>query len=233
MKGSFICVLLMCGVATLSNSYAWHRDDYSYAIQQAKSIFEDNPKTLYCDCSYDNKLKVNSYSCRAELSAKTGRVSFEHLMKVDEFGQYFSCWDKPRCVNKRGLVVSGYKCCQLVSKTFRKLDGELYNLWPSITYLSKLRSHRELSSKEEGEKTLGCEFWLDNNFATVTTNAKARGIIARATLFMSDFYHIPLSPGKRDQLFAWHTLNPPSVWEKEWARKVAEIEGYQNPYITR
>jgi deoxyribonuclease-1 len=164
-------------------------------------------------------------------SHKAETVSIVHLMAVEKFGQYFSCWKHPRCLSGKGRRYGGYKCCQLSSKTFRKLNGELYNLWPSIRYFEKLRKQTKWSSEKTGERILGCDVWSDRALMTMTPGDPAKGVIARATLFMSDFYNIPLSEKERILMFSWHTLNPPSQWEKEWARKVSQIEGYQNPYI--
>lgn len=50
---------------------------------------------------------------------------------------------------------------------------------------------------------------------------------------MADKYNIRLSAAQRKLFEAWDKQFSPSDWEKKWAGKVAEIEGYQNPYISK
>jgi deoxyribonuclease-1 len=111
------------------------------------------------------------------------------------------------------------------------MEGELYNLWPSDGLVNQLRSNYRFSAPASGEKVGDCNFWVDKKARKVTPDDDAKGIVARATLFMSDHYQIPLSKSQRRLMVAWHKMYPPSVWEKEWARNVAEIEGYKNSYI--
>ncbi|HAU1025086.1 MULTISPECIES: endonuclease [Legionella] len=69
-----------------------------------------------------------------------------------------------------------------------------------------------------------------NNFAQAK---KIAGLIARAHLFMSQQYTIPLSSSQKKLFLAWNKRFPPTAWEREWAAQVAFIEGYENPYITQ
>ena len=48
---------------------------------------------------------------------------------------------------------------------------------------------------------------------------------------MADRYAIDLSSAQRQLFTAWDKEFLPSSFEKEWARHVALIEGYVNPYI--
>ena len=61
----------------------------------------------------------------------------------------------------------------------------------------------------------------------------AKGIVARAYLFMSEHYGLSLSPSQKKLFIAWNKTFAPSAWEKKWALQVAVIEGYENKYITQ
>ena len=61
----------------------------------------------------------------------------------------------------------------------------------------------------------------------------SKGIVARAHLFFSDRYSIPLSPAQKKIFIAWNKLYPPTPWELQWAARIALIEGYENEYITQ
>jgi deoxyribonuclease I len=56
--------------------------------------------------------------------------------------------------------------------------------------------------------------------------------VARAYLFMSEHYKLPLSSAQKQLFMAWNKAFAPTAWEKQWALHVASIEGYDNPYIT-
>ncbi|QMT62139.1 Nuclease NucM (plasmid) [Legionella sp. PC997] len=61
----------------------------------------------------------------------------------------------------------------------------------------------------------------------------AKGVVARAYLFMDEHYDLSLSSSQKKLFIAWNKAFKPSSWEREWASQVAMIEGYENSYITQ
>ncbi|WP_244917911.1 endonuclease [Legionella busanensis] len=77
----------------------------------------------------------------------------------------------------------------------------------------------------------GCPITIDKKSRRVEPADFAKGIVARANLFMAYKYGIDLSEAQRNLFIAWDKEFPPNANEKWWAEAVAKIEGYPNPYI--
>ena len=78
-----------------------------------------------------------------------------------------------------------------------------------------------------------CPVAINKGLRVIEPNDDAKGIVARASLFMAQHYNIHLSKAQRKLFENWNQGFLPSQWEINWARKVSEIEGYQNPYIQK
>lgn len=207
------------------------------SFQQAKKVAADmfaaQRETLYCACRFDSEKAVDLDSCHMQAAAirsRALRIEWEHMMPASHFGKQFACWTKPLC-EKNGKAYKGRKCCTKIDKQFRRVESELYNLWPAVGVINQIRSNYHYS-KLSGEQTLyGCAFKVDKDKRQVEPPDFAKGIVARASLFMSYFYNVPLAEEQRQLFEYWHALYPAGAWEKQWAAKVAAIEGYDNPYI--
>lgn len=157
-------------------------------------------------------------------------VEIEHIVAADYFGHQLTCWQNKICEH-HGKHYKGRKCCEKSNYQFRHMESELYNLWPAVGLVNIARSNYSYGRVNSSDKFYGCDFRINKFLKEVEPTNKGKGIVARATLFMSDKYHIPLAESKRQLYLSWHKAFPPSKWEKEWAYKVATIEGYSNPYI--
>lgn len=196
-------------------------------------VFSRYPRTLYCGCSYDSKHQVDLKSCHMESVIDKKRahiVEIEHIVPTDTFGHQLTCWQNSICEH-HGRHYKGRKCCEKLDFRFRHMESELYNLWPAVGLVNIARSNYSYGIVDSDEKFYGCNFKINRITHEVEPSDKAKGIVARATLFMSDKYQIPLSDDKRQLYLQWHKKYPPTIWEKEWASRVALIEGYNNSYI--
>ena len=162
---------------------------------------------------------------------RADRVEIEHMMPVENLGRHFKCWQARLCKNSKGKVYRGRRCCRRISPEFRAAEAELYNLWPVVGLMNQIRSNHRYSPTEGFTNTYGCIFKVDRGLRKVEPNDSAKGIVARANLFMSEKYNISLSQSQRHLFEVWSKQFPPSEWEKEWAHKIELIEGYENPYI--
>jgi len=158
------------------------------------------------------------------------KVEIEHIATADVIGHGLACWQNSICEH-HGKPYKGRKCCEQMDGKFRQIESELYNLWPAVGLVNIARSNYSYGVVNSTEKFYGCNFKINKASKEVEPANKAKGIVARATLFMSDKYHIPLSKNKQQLYLSWNKSFPPSKWEKEWALKVSTIEGYSNPYI--
>ena len=216
-------VSIMCG-----NVLALKPDSFSQAKSVVYQIFSSHPKTLYCSCRFDSKHQVDLDSCHMNSAIEKKRahkVEIEHIVAADMFGHNLVCWQKNVC-GHHGKSYKGRKCCEKMDDRFQKMESELYNLWPAVGLVNIARSNYSYGVVNSTEKFYGCNFKINKASKEVEPANKAKGIVARATLFMSDKYHIPLSKNKQQLYLSWNKSFPPSKWEKEWALKVSTIEGY-------
>ena len=208
-------------------------ETYSIAKRYARVLFHENPVTLYCACHYD-KNRIDLKSCGME-SAKhikrARRVEFEHMMPAENFGRHLVCWREKICRNKEGKAYKGRSCCRKKSPEFNEAEAELYNLWPSVGLVNQARSNFRFSPLPRRSGFYGCDIEIDKKQRKVDPPNRAKGIVARANLFMSERYNIRLSPAQRKLFKAWSKQYPPTEQEKSWAASVAKVEGYQNRYI--
>ncbi len=195
-------------------------------------IFSSHPKTLYCGCRFDSKHQVDLDSCHmssANEKKRAHKVEIEHILAADMFGHNLVCWQNSICKH-HGKHYKGRKCCEKMDDTFRQIESELYNLWPAVGLVNIARSNYSYGVVSNSEQFYGCDFKINRLTREVEPSGDVKGIVARATLFMSEKYDIPLNDAKKALYIQWHKQHPPSKWEKSWASQVALIEGYRNPY---
>ena len=217
----------------VSSSFAQSPNSFSEAKRIAAKVFVDHKETLYCHCEFDSRHVINLASCgmqSAEDINRARRMEWEHMMAAENFGKHFECWRTPLC-EKNGKLYKGRKCCQKIDPEFRHIEAELYNLWPAVGLVNQTRSNYRFGILDEKHDFYGCAFSVNKQIRRAEPPDYAKGIVARANLFIAHHYGIRISDAQRQLLTAWNQLYPPDAWEKEWAGRVAAIEGYSNPYI--
>ncbi len=228
-------VVFIMNMLMLSSGIAARPYNFTSAKKMAKIIFYEHQETLYCACKYNNDNEINLSSCNMQSAAsiqRAHRLEWEHMMPAVNLGQHLLCWKKSLCTINQGKAFKGRKCCEKIDEKFRLAESELYNLWPSVGLVNQVRSNYRYSMLPSHKGFYGCPFDANTQLRKVEPADSAKGIVARANLFMADKYNIRLSAAQRKLFEAWDKQFPPSDWEKKWAGKVAEIEGYQNPYIS-
>lgn len=222
-------------ILSLSTSFAAPPLTFSTAKKIAFEIFNQHQITLYCSCRYDSDKQVDLSSCNMSTAApveRANRIEWEHMMPAASFGRYHKCWTEKLCVNeKTGKEYKGRKCCAKIDAEYKKKEAELYNLWPAVGAVNQERSNFRFGILENKRGFYGCEFEADKELKLAEPPDRAKGIVARANLFMADKYQVELSNEERELLEQWNKQFPPDFWELAWAAEVADIVGYENPYI--
>ncbi|HVV67969.1 MAG TPA: endonuclease [Gammaproteobacteria bacterium] len=233
----YIYVCLVSLFWLITNSYSLPPTNFSQAKKIAGQIFSENPQTLYCGCRYaaDKTIDLDSCSMQAAQEIpRAHRMEWEHMMPAENFGRQLSCWREKICSGNDEKTYKGRKCCAKASNEFRQMEGELYNLWPAVGLVNQARSNYRFSDfgfKSSISNFYGCSILIDHETKQVEPRDLTKGIVARANLFMSITYGIKLSHSQQALFEVWNKQYPPSEWEKKWAKQVAYIEGYINPYI--
>ena len=224
----FFCFLL---ISTLN--YSAPPKNFGTAKKMASQLFAGHKQTLYCQCTYDARKAIDLKSCGMESAGhikRAQRLEWEHIVAAENFGRHFQCWREPICMGRKPY--KGRKCCQKIEPAFREMEAELYNLWPSVGLVNGARSnYRFAMLGQDVPGFYGCAIKIDKKTRSVEPPGPAKGIVARASLFVEAHYGINLSSAQKQLFMAWNKQFPPTAWEKEWAYQVYLIEGYHNPFI--
>ncbi len=126
---------------------------FSSAKKILATIQEKHPKTLYCNCNYNGKRidpKSCGYQVQGENEKQALRLEWEHVVPAEAFGQAFKEWREgdPSCVTKTGKPYKGRKCAEH-NPEFVAMESDLYNLWPEIGELNRLRSNYSMAEISE------------------------------------------------------------------------------------
>lgn len=205
----------------------------------ADLIHREHPFTLYCGCRYSGKkvdLQTCGYQARKD-PARAARLEWEHVVPAEAFGQSFPEWRVgAKACKSKGKSYKGRRCAGK-NPEFARMEGDLYNLWPEISELNRLRQNfapaalggaaRNPSSASFG----GC--------AAVVTDRKfepmdrAKGITARTYLYMDQAYPgRGIVSGKNRKLFeAWDKMFPVTEWECRRGEKIRAAQGNINPVL--
>lgn len=188
----------------------------------------EGTKTVYCGCDivFDSSgrwspdLESCGYKVRKQ-KERASRIEVEHIMPAWEFGNQMKCWQE-----------GGRKNCGR-DKTFMMMEGDVHNLYPAVGEVNGDRSNFQFTDQNLKTGMYGkCEMVIDFKGRTAQPPAAARGIIARAYLYMADRYKIRLSAAQRRLYEAWNRMNPPDEFECLRNELLSEKAGHDNPFVT-
>ena len=210
--------------------------NFSDAKKIAAKLFSNHKQTLYCQCDYKKNKKISLESCHMEPAnshIRAHNMEWEHIVPASKLATGHACWTQNICQHNSGKKYHGRKCCENIDKEFQLAEAELYNLWPANGLINQLRENYSYAALPFTDYAYGCKFIVDNINHQIEPSDDSKGIVARASLFTFKKNHLPLDATQQDLFQLWDLLYPPSKWELTWAKKVASIEGYDNPYIAK
>ena len=226
-------LLLLCSQAFPQNTQI---TSFSKSKKLLLKLYKNHPVTLYCGCSYKGK-KPNLSSCGyipKKNNKRANRIEWEHVVPAHAFGQSFSEWRSghSKCVTKKGKKFKGRKCAEKMNKEYRRMQADMFNLYPAIGEVNGRRSNY-LMAIIEGEKREFGKCDVEIKSRKVEPREEIRGEIARTYLYMDSVY-----PGrgiiskKNRKLFdAWDQSDPVDEWECERAKRIEKIQGNRNEVV--
>ncbi len=144
------------------------------------------------------------YTRKGNINQRARHIEFEHIMPAQNFGRHLQCWRE-----------GGRAACKRDS-TFNKMEADPYNLVPAIGEINSDRSNfryaeapRNLVYNQYGE----CEVYTDFENRRFYPANYSKGLIARTYLYMSEKYHIRISPQEQRLMEAWDKQYPPNEYE--------------------
>lgn len=200
---------------------------FSKAKRLLKEIYSDNQTTFYCGCNYTrqgkkltSEFETCGYQFRKNLK-RAQRIEWEHVMPAWAFGHQRQCWQN-----------GGRKACRK-DRVFVDMESDLHNLVPALGEVNGDRSNYSFAMLTGEKRAYGqCDVEVDFKARKVEPRAEVRGDIARIYFYMRDQYGIKISK-KQNQLFqAWNNTDPVDHWEIERDRRIRQIQGNSNPYVS-
>lgn len=197
-------------------------------------VYHDHRITLYCRMSFDADgtislppgFKTPKHKARAE------RIEWEHVVPAENFGRTFAEWREgaPECQDRRGPF-KGRKCAERVSREYRLMQADMYNLYPASGAVNAMRSNYNYAMLPDVPSTFGsCAMKIAGNKAEPPEYA--RGTIARSTKYMAWAYpRFELSRQQEQLMDAWDRMYPVDQWECTRARRIEAVQGNENPLV--
>ena len=231
-------LIILSLILLTSNAYAQNKQitSFSKSKKLLLKVYKDNPYTLYCGCSFKGK-KPNLSSCGyipKKDKKRANRIEWEHVVPAHAFGQSFSEWRNghPKCISKKGKKFKGRKCAQKMNEEYRRMQADMFNLYPAIGEVNGRRSNYSMAIIRGEKREFGkCDVEIKSR--KVEPREEIRGEIARTYMYMDSVY-----PGrgiisrKNWKLFElWHRNDPVDVWECERARRIEKIQGNKNEIL--
>ncbi len=119
----------------------------------------------------------------------------------------------------------------------------MHNLFPAVGEVNALRGDlpmglldppdRPHPNQTQGMVTFGaCKTTIDHG--KLLPREEVRGDLARAALYMDRAYPSRniLDEPHRTLFARWSADDPPDAWERERNRKIGELQGNENPFIS-
>ncbi len=222
-----------CLVAAAGNS---SNESFAAAKKMlARQVYHDRPVTLYCGATFDLHGRVvqpEGFSVAAH-AARAEKMEWEHVLPAENMGRFFAEWKQghPQCI-KDGKYYRGRRCAERVNSDYRRMQADMYNLYPSIGAVNALRSNFAYAMLPEAESSFGrCAMKVAKNRAEPPE--RARGQIARTYFYMADAYSssYAMSLRQRKLMRVWNSRYPVDSWECARARRIEKLQGNENRFV--
>ena len=201
-----------------------------------RRVYHDHRITLYCRADYDENGAVilpPGFTAKKH-QARVARIEWEHAVPAENFGRTFPEWrdGHPDCQDRRGPF-KGRKCAERVSREYRLMQGDMYNLYPAIGAVNALRSNFNYAMLPGAPSSFGsCAMKIEGNKAEPPEHA--RGTIARSTKYMAWAYpRFQLSRQQEQLMDAWDAMHPVDRWECTRAGRIETLQGNENPLVKK
>lgn len=230
------CIILI--IVYPNSLYAKFGNSTNESFNNAKnlllSIHNIHRVTLYCEASYNSQGRVlllkgfrtNKYKTRAH------KVEWEHVVPAENFGMTFSEWRTGHklCIHK-GKKFKGRRCAEKVSREYRLMQADMYNLYPVIGAVNALRRNYNFQLLPNTPSSFGsCQMKISGNHAEPPP--QARGAIARTYLYMQANYpRYRMSMQQEKLMKAWDRQYPVNAWEWTRSKRIEEVQGNPNDFV--
>ncbi len=239
MKIFSTIVMLFC--FTMSNhSLAREAESEPSSFYKAKQlmltdVYFDYRKTIYCNAEFDDDSTIfldGFFS--SKYVDRSAKLEWEHVVPAENFGRALKVWinDDPRCTVEADR---NRDCARKISHEFNQMEADMHNIFPAIGSVNAMRSYYNFvafADDSEVQTFLGCDIKIGRKKAVPPKHA--RGMIARAYLYMEDQYKeygYNMSGTQRKLMQAWNKTYPVNHWECIRDYRIERVQGNHNKFI--
>lgn len=198
-----------------------------------REVYFDHRITLYCGAAFDaeNNVTLPPMFQVKQHAKRAAKIEWEHVVPAENFGRAFTQWREgdPQCVDNHGKAFKGRKCAEKANNEYRFMQADMYNLYPAIGSVNALRQNYSFQMLPGEVSSFGsCEMKIANR--KVEPPVRARGQIARSSIYMADAYRVRYRMSRQQQqlMDAWNRMYPVDAWECARARRIEKLQGNEN-----
>ncbi len=117
----------------------------------------------------------------------------------------------------------------MISPKFKSMESDMHNLIPTIDIPGVMAENSSASIQFGGMAEY--QMCVKDGVVPKEPQAKSRGNLARAYMYMSFQYRIRLPDDLEDELRTWHLEDPPDAGEEKRNSLIELVQGNRNPFI--
>lgn len=235
MRTLIVLIVLLCPHSAIAQNTTI--DSFSKAKKLLlKKIYYDHRKTVYCDAKFSDTKKIYipvGFKTKKHVK-RAARVEWEHIVPAENFGRTFKEWREgsPVCKTKSGKTYKGRRCAEKTNQEYRYMQADLHNLFPAIGAVNAQRSNYNFTMIPDAKSSFGsCEFTVASRKAQPTE--RSMGVIARTYKYMEWAYpRYSMSSQQKKLMDAWNKMYPVSDWECKREKRIENIQGNINPFVS-
>ncbi len=150
-------------------------------------LYPDGGWTLYCN---------EKFPAAGEAWRRTAGLQLEHIYPAGWMARHLGCGSREEC--------------RKTSQVFNLMESDPHNIWPALTQYNQMRSDYQFGEiAAERWRFSGCDFEMDGGI--VEPDTRARGVIARAMIYMNRTYGLPIDAPLFER---WATQYPETAEER-------------------
>lgn len=226
----------------VSNSFAIggnkRIESFNKAKKELSKIYMNLEKrTIYCKAYFDGKNITNKNGFKSKNNSfRDNRIEWEHVVPAKKFGHKFDAWKKGHkdCFDNKGKKLGNRDCAQKVSEKFRRMQSDMYNLYPAIGTVNIMRADFDfVDSLTNGSYLGSCKIRIYSG--KVLPPDYAKGKISRAYLYMAEEYpfKMRLSYSERKRFEKWNKLYPATNNECKRGNLIYQKQGNINKILKK
>jgi len=238
----FVLILTATGCGPEGNGNARYESFNEVKQILLEQVYQDHRITFYCACTFSKNKKVR---CKTGEGKRATLVEWEHIVPASQFGRTFSSWEKytpftceiPDFIRKIFSIkcnpLSARENARRVSRAYRLMESDMYNLVPAIGLINQKRSNSPYGMIPGEKREFGnCDFEVSDKYVEPAPNI--RGDIARTYFYMNDVYpgkNIITSQDEEKMFREWDKEDPVDEWECERCKRIENYQGNQNLFV--